>query len=314
MSETRSRSLGGLILPLAVGGIVLAGYYVYWTQTAQRIQMHVAQALPALPRENVTVTGFPYRFEARITGFRVQTGTGFVFEASRFVAAASPFNLNLWALEGALEPQLKLPGGPLRPLQATDLKASLRLKEGQLARFSLTFQGLQAGTADPSGSGSGSGLGPRPWRTGAGALHLIADPKDTSRLAFALDLSALKLSALPEGPAAILGSKIDHLRLTGPISQGQTLLRSTKEWAKAQGEFTIMAAQIDWGPLSFDAGTGRLKVTPEGQWQGEIRGQGALKPNGMAIPALSAPIEIGIEDGQARLLGFSAARVPKAFN
>ena len=312
MSETRSRSLGGLILPLAVGGLVLAGYYVYWTQTAQRIKMHVAQALPALPQENVTVTGFPYRFEARITGLRVQTGTGFVFEASRFVAVASPFNLNLWALEGALEPQLTLPGGPLRPLQATDLKASLRLKEGQLARFSLTFQGLQAGTADPSGSGSG--LGPRPWRTGAGALHLIADPKDASRLAFALDLSALELSALPEGPAAILGNKIDHLRLTGPISQGQTLLRSTKEWAKARGEFTIMAAQIDWGPLSFDAGTGRLKVTPEGQWQGEIRGQGALKPNGMAIPALSAPIEIGIEDGQARLLGFSAARVPKAFN
>jgi len=310
MSETRPKSLGGLIIPLAVGGLVLAGYYVYWTQTAQRIQTYVAQALPALPLENVTVTGFPYRFEARITGLRVQTGSGFVFEASRFVAAASPFNLNLWALEGALDPRLKLPGGPLRPLQAADLKASLRLKEGQLARFSLTFQGLQAGTNEPSGSG----LVPRPWRTGAGALHLIADPKDNSRIAFALDLTTLELSALPEGPAAILGSKIDHLRLTGPISQGQTLLRSTKEWAKAQGEFTIMAAQIDWGPLSFDAGTGRLKVTPEGQWQGNIRGQGALKPNGMAIPALSAPIEIGIEDGQARLLGFSAARVPKAYD
>jgi hypothetical protein len=66
--------------------------------------------------------------------------------------------------------------------------------------------------------------------------------------------------------------------------------------------------------LSFDAGTGRLKVTPEGQWQGEIRGQGALKPNGMAIAALSAPIEISIENGQARLLGFSAARVPKAYD
>jgi hypothetical protein len=291
-----------------MGALVLGGYYVYWKQTAQRLQAHLAQALPALPKENITVTGFPYRFEARVTGFRVQTSTGFVFEASRLVAAASPFNLNLWALEGALEPQLKLPGGPLRPLQATDLKASLRLKEGQLARFSVTFKGLQAGGPDPSG------LGPAPWRTGAGALHLIADPKDTNRLAFALDLSALELSALPEGPAAILGNKIDHLRLTGPISQGQTLLRSTKAWAKAQGEFTIMAAQINWGPLSFDAGTGRLRVTPEGQWQGEIRGQGALKPNGMAIPALSAPIEIGIENGQARLLGFSAARVPNAFN
>jgi hypothetical protein len=308
MTETKRTPLSGLFIPLAMGALVLGGYYVYWDQTAQRIQAHLVQALPALPQENISVTGFPYRFEVRVTGFRVQTSTGFVFEASRFVAAASPFNLNLWALEGALEPQLKLPGGPLRPLQATDLKASLRLKEGQLARFSLTFQGLQAGTADPAGIGS------RPWRTGAGAIHLIADPKDASRLAFAFDLSALELSALPEGPAAILGNKIDHLRLTGPISQGQTLLRSTKAWAKAQGEFTIMAAQIDWGPLSFDDGTGRLQVTPEGEWQGEIRGQGALKPNGIAIPALSAPLEIGIENGQARLLGFSAARVPRAYD
>lgn len=304
----KSNSLSGLILPLATGALVLGGYYVYWNQTAQRIQAQVVQALPTLAKDAVTVTGFPYRFEARITGLRVQTSTGFAFEASRFVAAASPFNLNLWALEGALEPKLKLPGGPLRPLQATDLKASLRLKEGLLARFSLTFLGLQAGTADPSG------LGPAPWRTGAGGVHLIADPKDASRLAFALDLSALELSGLPEGPAAILGKRIDHVRLTGPISQGQTLLRSTKAWAQAKGEFTIMAAQLNWGPLAFDQGTGRLSVTSDGQWQGEIRGQGALKPNGMAVPALSAPIEIGIENGQARLLGFSAARVPRAYD
>ena len=304
----KSNSLSGLILPLATGALVLGGYYVYWSQTAQRIEAQVAQALPTLPKENIEVTGFPYRFEARINGLKVQTSTGLVFEASRFAAAATPFNLNLWALEGALEPKLKLPGGPMRPLQATDLKASLRVNDGQLARFSLTFEGLQAGTADPSG------LGPTPWRTGAGGVHLIADPKDSSRLAFALDLKALELSALPEGPAAILGPKIDHLRLTGPISQGQTLLKSTKAWAKAQGQFTIMAAQINWGPLAFDQGTGQLQVTADGQWQGQIRGQGALKPNGMAVPALSAPIEIGIENGQARLLGFSAARVPRAYD
>lgn len=308
MSETRSTPLSGLVIPLALAALVFGGYSVYWHQTAQRIQAHLAQALPGLSKDAIGVTGFPYRFEARITGLQVQTSTGFVFQASRFVAAASPFNLNLWALEGALEPQLKLPGGPMRPLHATDLKASLRLRDGQLARFSLTFQGLQAGTFDPSG------LGPAPWRAGAGALHLIADPKDTRRLAFALDLSALELSALPEGPAAILGSKIDHVRLTGPISQGQTLVRSTQAWARARGEFTIMAAQISWGPLSFDAGAGWLRATPDGQWQGQVRGQGTLKPNGMAVSALSAPIEIGIENGHARLLGFSAARVPKAFD
>ncbi|MFY7761736.1 DUF2125 domain-containing protein [Aquidulcibacter sp.] len=304
----KSNSLSGLILPLATGALVLGGYFVYWRQTAQRIEAQVAQALPTLPKENIEVTGFPYRFEAGINGLRLQTSTGLVFEASRFVAAASPFNLNLWALEGALEPKLKLPGGPIRPLTAMDLKASLRFKDGQLARFSMTFEGLQAGTADPSG------LGPAPWRTGAGGVHLIADPQDANRLAFALDLKALELSGLPEGPAAILGKRIDHVRLTGPISQGQTLLRSTKAWAQAKGEFTIMAAQLNWGPLAFDQGTGLLSVTSDGQWQGEIRGQGALKPNGMAVPALSAPIEIGIENGQARLLGFSAARVPRAYD
>lgn len=308
MTEAKRTPLSGLILPLATGALVLGGYYVYWSQTAQKIAAQVAQALPALPKENIEVTGFPYRFEARITGLRVQTSTGLVFEASRFVAAASPFNLNLWALEGALEPKLKLPGGPMRPLRATDLKASLRFKDGQLARFSLTFEGLQAGVVDPSG------LGPAPWRTGAGGVHLVANPQETSSLAFALDLKSVELSALPEGPAAILGSKIDHVRVTGPIIQGQTLLQSTKAWAKAQGEFTIMAAQLNWGPLSFDQGTGRLQVTADGQWQGEIRGQGAIKPNGVAVPGLSAPIEIGIENGQARLLGFSAARVPRAYD
>lgn len=305
---TKSKSLFGLILPLATGALVLAGYYVYWSQTALTLKDRVSAALPTLPKETIAVKGFPYRFEAEITDLRVQTRSGFVFVASRFVAAASPFNLNLWALEGALEPKLKLPGGPLRPLRATDLKASLRFKDGQLARFSVTFQGLQAGTADASG------LGPKPWRTGAGGIHLIADPQDANRLAFALDLKGVELSAIPEGPAAILGAKIDKLRITGPISQGQTLLQSTKGWAKAQGAFTIMAAQINWGPLSFDQGTGRLQVTQDGQWQGEIRGQGALKPNGMAVPALSAPIEITIEDGQARLLGLSAARVPRAYD
>lgn len=308
MTEPKRTPLSGLVLPLAMGALVLGGYYVYWSQTALTLKARVSAALPALPKENIAVKGFPYRFEAEITDLRVQTGTGFVFQASRFVAAASPFNLNLWALEGALEPKLQLPGGPLRPLQATDLKASLRFKEGQLARFSLTFQGLQAGVVGPSG------LGPTPWRTGAGGVHLVADPKDASRLAFAFDLKNLELSALPEGPAAILGSKIDHLRLTGPISQGPTLLQSTKAWAKAQGTFTIMAAQINWGPLSFDQGNGHLHVTPEGQWQGEIRGQGALKPNGIAVPALSAPIEIAIENGQARLLGFNAMRVPRAYD
>lgn len=308
MAEAKTVRLSGLILPLAFGALVFGGYYVYWSQTAQAIKARLTEALPALPKDNIAVTGFPYRFEARITDLRVQTGTGFVFEASRFVAAASPFNLNLWALEGALEPALKLPGGPKRPLQATELKASLHLKEGQLARFSLTFKGLKAGATDLSG------VGPRPWQSGAGGVHLIANPKEASSLAFALDLKELELSALPEGPAAILGSKIDHVRVTGPISQGQTLLKSTKAWAQAEGAFTIMAAQLTWGPLSFDQGSGQLRIAPDGQWQGQIRGQGALKPNGMAVPALSAPIEIGIENGQARLLGFSAARVPKAFD
>ncbi|MFN5552542.1 MAG: hypothetical protein ACK5BF_06720, partial [Hyphomonadaceae bacterium] len=65
MTETKRTPLSGLILPLAMGALVLGGYYVYWSQTAQRIQAQVAQALPALPKESIVVTGFPYRFETK---------------------------------------------------------------------------------------------------------------------------------------------------------------------------------------------------------------------------------------------------------
>jgi hypothetical protein len=292
-----------------MGALVLGGYYVYWSHTAQWIEARVVQAVPTLPKGNISVSGFPYRFEARITDLRVQTNAGFGFEASRFVVAASPFNLNLWALEGALDPILVTPNGLRRPLRATELKASLRLREGQVARLSVTFKGLEGGAPLNAPTPNMS-----KWQTGQGALHLIADPKDTSRLAFSLDVADIVLSAEPKGQAALLGDRIAKLRLAGPISQGQILLKSARDWAKAGGVFTLMAAELVWGPVSLSNGSGTLSLTSAGAWQGQIGGTGALKPEGMPVSGLEGPIEVRLEDGWIALLGYKAIPLPKAFD
>ncbi|GBF56551.1 hypothetical protein PbB2_00208 [Candidatus Phycosocius bacilliformis] len=306
MTETKTGSIRGLILPLGFGALVFGGYVTYWNLIAQRLQAELSRALPQTEPGKIEINGFPYRVEVRLADFAATSANGFGFAASSLVMAASPFNLNLWALEGALKPRLTLPGGPQRPLTAGDLKASLRLKEGQLARLSITFNRLEAG---PANAADTSG-----WQTGVGAFHLVADPKDITRLALALDVRDLILAGTPEGPAAILGPKIHHVRLTGPISQGQTLLRSARDWSAAGGAFTIMAGELAWGPLSFSKGQGSLKVSADGYWQGSIRGEGALKPEGVAVAGLSAPLDIALENGQARVLGLTAARLPKAFD
>jgi hypothetical protein len=152
------------------------------------------------------------------------------------------------------------------------------------------------------------------WQIGQGAFHLIADPKDTTRLAMSFDVADVVLSAEPKGQAALLGNRIAKIRMAGPITQGQVLLKSAKDWAKAGGVFTLMAAELVWGPVSLSNGGGSLSLTQAGAWQGQIGGTGALKPEGMPVSGLEGPIEVRFNDGWIELLGYKAIPLPKAFD
>jgi hypothetical protein len=134
----KPRGLWGLALPLFVGAAVVMGYYVYWRHVADRIETQIRAALPADSMSSVTVNGFPYRLTAQITDLTLTNGNGARFRAQKLEATATPLNPLLWVLDGATAPTLQLGDGVKWPLQAKNLRASLRLKSEGLERFSLT--------------------------------------------------------------------------------------------------------------------------------------------------------------------------------
>jgi hypothetical protein len=195
---------------------------------------------------------------------------------------------------------MSLQNGPSRPLKATNLKASLRLQPTGLERFSLTFDGVQA-------------QGEQGWSVGGGQLHVVTDPQDTSRLALRGDLADVKIGKPLEGPSAILGQTVNRVMIAGPISQGPVLLSKPENWNAAGGKLTIMAGELLWGPIAFTEASGEMTLTGAQKWQGDVRGTGALKPDGVAVAALSGPVNLAISDNKLSLNGLPGINISNAF-
>jgi hypothetical protein len=290
----------GLIVPFFLAAVLAAGYYAFWTKAAHHIEAQVRASLGVNGATSIKVDGFPYRLTLNINDLDVAAANGVRFKSSSLVMTATPFNPLLWVLEGALEPTLALPSGPLRPLKATNLKASLRLRSKGLERFSLTFDGLAAG-------GDGG------WQVGKGLFHVMTRFEDDVSLAMVMDLKAVRIAEPLEGPGAILGQTIDHIFISGPVDQRAALMRSTNAWRDAGGKFTMMAGQIIWGPVYLTQAKGALSLSANNKWQGNISGQGALKPEGIAVAALSTPIDLQIDEGQLSLSGLPGLNLSDVF-
>jgi hypothetical protein len=172
-------------------------------------------------------------------------------------------------------------------LTPRNVQASLRLSSKAphgIVRLSILMDGL---------SGSGG------WAMGKAALHLVSDAKDKDQLGFVLDAKDVQFPAPLEGPAAILGQTIQHMRIAGPINHAQTLMQDgAQAWRETGGHLTIMSATLAFGPLNLQDGTGQLTLSPEGKWSGQVTTRAALKPNNVPLPALSAPITIGWDGDQ----------------
>jgi hypothetical protein len=287
--------LGGLIGPWLIGAAMLGGYTLYWFQAASAVKQQAQAALG--DDASVAVGGWPFRLTMTASPVALGQAGGVRVRASQVAASAVPFNPTLWVLEGARDVTLALPGGAPQRLQPDGLEASVRFAPDGLGRLSVTFKGLSA-----------DGL--VGWQVGPGALHLIGDPAKPGQLALSFDLERLRLANAPDGAGAILGDTIAKVRIAGPVLQGQSLLRSPRAWAGAGGRIEVMDARLEWGPASFSAGKGSLALDSAGLWNGELAGTGALKPNGVDVPGLAAPMSLQITQGQVRLLGFRAITLP----
>ena len=292
--------LSRLIIPFFLAGCLIIGYWFYWDKAARQIETQVRAALPATAATSAKVSGFPYRLTLEIKDLNVTAQNGLAFTSSKLVATATPFNPLLWVLEGALDPKLALPAGPARPLKADNLKASLRLHQTGLERFSLTFDGLQAGGVDG-------------WASGKGLFHVMTRFEDDTSFAVVADVSAVRIAKPLEGPGAILGQTISRIFVSGPLSQRQALAKSPQAWREAGGKMTIMAGQIMWGPVALTQAKGELTLSQDDKWQGTIAGQGALKPEGVAVSGLSGPVSLEFKDGRLSLSGLPGINLSDSF-
>lgn len=308
----RGRSnLGGLVAIWGVALTVFAGYSYYWWQAAETTKAQVRAAMglgagmsDAATKDRVRVDGWPFRLTLHVVDPVIAAPGGVALTAAKASASASPFNPSLWVLEGAEAPALVSGDGARQAVTPDGLQGSLRLRPEGLSRLSLTAKGLSI-----AGAGEKKG-----WSTGAGALHLVADPADPDTVALSLDVADLTLSEAPEGAGAILGERIGKLRLAGPVTQGRALAQGLKPWAAAGGSVTIMDFELLWGPASVTKGRGALSLDVGGRWNGEASGLGALRPNGVDMPGLSATVSLRVVAGEVRLMGMSAARLPRAFD
>jgi hypothetical protein len=305
MARVKSNGFAGLVIPFALAACLIGGYWFYWAKAAAQIETRVLSALPVSAASSVKVTGFPYRLTLEIGKLNLGNPNGLRFTAAKLRATATPFNPLLWALESAQEPALGLPGDPIRPLKATNLKASLRLSQSGLERFSLTFDGL-AGQRE-SGAVDGG------WKVGSGKVHILLDPKNNDSLAMVTELNAIVIDKPLAGPGAILGQTINRVFTSGPINQAQALMRSPDAWRDAGGAFTIMSGQVLWGPVALTNATGNLSLSSTGKWQGTLAGQGALKPDGIPVSALSAPVALELKEGRVSLRGLPGVDLSNLF-
>jgi hypothetical protein len=290
MTRAKPRNLTGLVVPFFLAGCLIFGYWLYWNRAASEVENQARRALSTNGYTSAKVSGFPYRLTLEIADLNLKAQNASQFKASKVTATASPFNPFLWVLEGALDPALAFPNGPIRPLKATNLKASLRFDKLGVQRFSLTFDGIEA-------QGEGG------WKTGKGLFHLMSRFEDDVSLAMVIDLKDTTLAQPLDGPGAILGQTINHIFVSGPINERRALMTSLDAWREAAGKLTIMAGEVIWGPISLTKATGTLALSPTNKWQGTLSGQGALKPEGVPVSGLSGPISLQINDGRLSIGG-----------
>lgn len=305
MPKSKPRNLAGLVIPFFLATCLIAGYWFYWFNAATQIESRVRAALPAPLATSVSVTGFPYRLTLTVRDLALNVQDGVRFQAPSLVATATPFNPMLWVLEGVEKPSIAFRGGPMRTVTATALKASLRLRPQGLERFSLTFDSL-AGVA-PTGSGVSD------WASGRGLVHVMSSATDTMTLGFVAQASAIQLSKPLEGSGAILGQAINNVRIAGPIKEGQTLLASPNAWRQKGGYLSIMTGEVIWGPVSLTNATGKLSLGADNRFVGRIDGQGALKPEGIAVAGLSGPVGLAIEGGEVSVAGLAGFDLTNIF-
>jgi hypothetical protein len=254
----------GLIIPWAIAGLIVVGWCGYWFALRQATlnalqQWSAAQVQAGGPPGYATAraSGFPLRMEVALADAAFRSADGGLAGATTLaLVAVNPVNPNhaIITLPEAVTYQLH--GGGPRVLTAVRLQASLRNRDGRLARFSLDGQGLRAAAPDAAAD---QGL-----RAESMTVHVQPDPRNAADWQVAARAVNLQVSSPVRGFER-LGQTLEALTLALVITKAEALADPAGAadplllWTQAGGEARIESSEIVWGPArAMGAGAVRL--------------------------------------------------------
>jgi len=303
-TQAKSVSKVGLLIPWIIAAVLGGGYYAVWLGLASaakaQIAQRIAQSSPGSASiGSVEASGFPFRLSLTLTDAKIaQRVAGWGFNASSVRLTAMPWNLSHWIVDQTSGLQLRTPAGKIWSLEAPLLEASAHWGASGIQRISLVTGGFRANRQD------GATITAK-----KAELHLQADPKKPSDLAFVVDLETVALPGTPDA-AAVLGTTLEKLRLAGMIPKGQGFIADATAWLRNGGVFEPKDGTLNWGPLQVANITGKLGTTPNGELEGTLAGTGGLVAGGTNI---AGPLALSISKGNVSTGPFTLVKLPAVF-
>jgi len=209
-----------------------------------------------------SISGFPFRVEVVLDGFRVSEPSGWAVSAPQVRAEAYAYAPKHWVAYAPHGAVLTRPGAGDVAITGPDLRASATFGKSEFA-----FEGRKLAFAP---------------KLGAKSFPLIAadtiDAKTRSvggdRVEFLLQMQGITLS-----PAPLLGQLARGLPMSsawhGMLSKASALdgrdwPDAARAWTAAGGSVDLVAGDLDVGAVKLSASGGQLSVDQSGRLQGQL--------------------------------------------
>jgi hypothetical protein len=278
------RILTILVLVAALGW---SGYWVAgWLALTRGIEAGVAEARAQgwdIAWDDLSVAGFPNRFDTGVTGFAARGPEGWGLQAPRLAVMALSYKPNEIILVPGTPLAVLTPAGPI-DLRAEDLRAFVAL---DLSNPPLPSRGEVEATAL---SVRGAGISATLTRGLAAMREAEAD------LSYDLALSLADLAL--EGVDTPLPTRLDLVEIDATATLDRALAEEPRLTA-----LTLRRAELAWDETRLDL-TGEIEIGPSGLPEGEL----VLALEGWRA-LLELLIELGLPPGQATLLSGGLSEV-----
>lgn len=264
-----------LIGAVAVVAAAFVGYTAYWLYAKEQIKASVAVWAEAqraegyeISYDRMRVTGFPYRFEVRMTNPSVRALAGEMWSArlnGELAANALPYDFGHWilAIDGPLTLERDAPERCALRVEMTSARLSFAAGQGGVTeRLGAELDGLRVFTLD----------GPAPLVRAMDSLRLAMRMEEDDRLHARIQVTGLQANEESADPrlAGAFGLNTQLLRLDATVSRWSLIAGGApvSAWSEAGGRLAITESRLEWGPARMDA-SGDLgldaQLRPEGR-------------------------------------------------